>query len=103
MLYAPEKPRQLGCSHLLNLVVAEDAVINTIIVGYFKQNVRAADALREKLDLKPIPNVATKWNSTLYMLQRFLVISENINDSLNILGSETPQMLNAIELLKFLY
>lgn len=66
LLYAPERPKQLGCfAHLLNLVVAEDAVKTTeglnslitkvkTIVCYFKQSTRAADALREKTDLKPI-------------------------------------------------
>lgn len=88
--------KHFGCyAHALNLAVQE--VINkskeltTLIdkvkmaVGYFKRSAQAWEKLKKfqlqagKTVKRPLQNVSTRWNSTFYMLERFIEIREEIN------------------------
>lgn len=52
------------------------------IVKWFKQSVVASDELRKATngDGKHLQEVATRWNSTFYMLERFTKLSKIVND-----------------------
>lgn len=82
--------KYLPCfAHSLNLVLAriidEDEVVKSFcakiknIVTYFKKSVIATDQLRLHSNLKLIPSVETRWNSTYNMLERFIQLSEKIS------------------------
>ncbi|XP_066602977.1 E3 SUMO-protein ligase ZBED1-like [Prorops nasuta] len=95
------------CAHNLHLVVNKvlqsehvSCICRKIksIVTFFKKSVMAADYLREISNLKLIMAVETRWNSTYYMLERFIELSEKV--SLVLLKCPTaPSMLSATELL----
>ncbi|KAI5705868.1 hypothetical protein M8J75_002513 [Diaphorina citri] len=82
------KSCHLTCfAHSLNLVaetvltdVTVQPMLNKVkdIVTFFKQSINAADDLRRQSDLKLIQSVNTRWNSTFYMLERFLSLAEKI-------------------------
>jgi hypothetical protein len=82
------KSRNLPCfSHTLNLVASKVCDIENIaplvssvkaIVTFFRQSVSAADELRKVTNLRPIASVPTRWNSTYFMLQRFMDIRNEI-------------------------
>ncbi|XP_046753163.1 E3 SUMO-protein ligase ZBED1-like [Diprion similis] len=69
------------------------------IVTYFKHSVVASDRLQEQSDenLKLIQSVPTRWNSTYYMLERFIHLSEKIGAIL-LQFPTAPAMLTAAEL-----
>lgn len=67
------------------------------LVTFFKYSVAAIDELRKFEDLKLIQNVGTKWNSTYYMLERFITLSERIG-SILLKYPKTPTMLSASDL-----
>ncbi|GFO47760.1 Zinc finger bed domain-containing protein 1 [Plakobranchus ocellatus] len=103
----------------LNLVVttalkdAEDVkpVIDAVkeIVNFFHHSVKASDSLRELQSqqipnqphpLKPINDVPTRWNSTYYMLERYLELHTQVTTALCLsgrsnlcLGSETVDLI----------
>lgn len=88
-----DKKRQIICfAHALNLV-AQQAISNVSelvtliskvknIDRWFKQNVVASDVLRKatKDDRKLLQEVPTRWNSTCYMLERFICLKQIVND-----------------------
>lgn len=111
------KNRHIPCfAHTLNLVCENalkntqglDAIIDKIrsIVVWFKRSVKASDQLRkaqteagksEGKILKMILDVKTRWNSTYYMIERFILMSSIVS---NILFSniDAPTMITATEI-----
>ncbi|CAI6354947.1 unnamed protein product [Macrosiphum euphorbiae] len=87
------KKKHILCfAHKLNLV-AQNAISSVSklteliskvknIIKWFKHSVVASDELRKATngDGKLIQEVATRWNSTYYMLERFTKLSKIIND-----------------------
>ncbi|CAG9827327.1 unnamed protein product [Diabrotica balteata] len=53
------------------------------IVTWFKHSVRASDELRTLTSYKLIQEVSTRWNSTYYMLKRFLNLRGSISNIIN--------------------
>lgn len=85
----------VGLSNILSKVKA--------IVTFFKKSARASDILREKTQLKLIQSVPTRWNSTFFMLQRFIKLSTFLNEALFALSvidvtAPIPTMVNSSEL-----
>ncbi|XP_043285284.1 E3 SUMO-protein ligase ZBED1-like isoform X1 [Venturia canescens] len=104
--------RHLACfAHSLNLVftrvidgtepLKELITKIKVIVTYFKHSTPAADELRksqvESSQLRLIQNVSTRWNSTFYMLERFLVLIDPISSILLKLP-KSPPLLTADEI-----
>lgn len=98
---------KLGHSHNEEISSEEDNLRNLLqkcrnIVRFFKKSTLAMDHLmkeQEKLNktpLKPIQDVCTRWNSTLYMLERLLHLH---ND--NCLTIALSNSANAPEILNF--
>lgn len=92
-----DKPRHLHCfAHQINLVANKGLTCNEElillikkmkeIVTWFKQSNNASDELRKAQEhnnvKKLIQEVPTRWNSTYYMIQRFLELGEIINQIL---------------------
>lgn len=103
-----EKNKHLPCfAHTLNLVATAllksnnevEAICDRVksLVTFFKHSVVAADELRKYSTKKLIQNVATHWNSTFYMLERFIELSEGITLVL-LKYPKAPLMLTASEL-----
>lgn len=102
------KGKHLPCfAHTLNLVATTllkdndqvEAFCEKVktLVTFFKHSVAAADELRKHEMKKLIQNVPTRWNSTFYMLERFIELSERI--SLILLKfPKAPPMLTPSEL-----
>ena len=102
-----EANRHRPCfAHTINLVASDtldfpDAVasINKMknIITFFKQSNLAADALRKVTHLKLIQCVDTRWNSTYYVLVRFIELVNKVSTILLQLP-KSPEMLTALEL-----
>ncbi|VEN52293.1 unnamed protein product [Callosobruchus maculatus] len=105
------KNKHLPCfAHTLNLVasrIIEDPAVKQIlekiksIVTYFKQSVSAADQLRAAQNsdtkLKLIQSVPTRWNSTFYMVERFLELSQVVTPIL-LKNLTSPSICSAAEM-----
>ncbi|CAK1599281.1 unnamed protein product [Parnassius mnemosyne] len=103
------KKKHIPClAHTLNLV-AEGTMACTewqkivtkikSIVTWFKQSCVASDELRKatSTETKLIQSVPTSWNSTYYMVQRFLELRSVINDIL-FRHATAPPMLSSSEI-----
>lgn len=101
------KDKHLGCfAHTLNLVATSllknnnevNALCTKIktLITFFKHSVSAADELRKHNTKKLIQSVPTRWNSTYYMLERFIELSESLTVILLKLP-KTPPMLLTLE------
>lgn len=97
-------------AHLLNLLADKtmyifkegSAVIEKVksIVTWFKRSVIGSDELRKKtegLDARVlIQSVETRWNSTFYMVERFLLLREIVNNIISF-NATAPPMITASE------
>lgn len=99
------KKSHIPCfAHMLNLVAQKSLektqnlpqLISAIkkIVTWFKHSVIASDELRKEASLKLIQEVSTRWNSTFYMIERFLELRAAINKIL-ICHATAPAMITA--------
>eukprot|EP00102_Acyrthosiphon_pisum_P022673 XP_016659883.1 PREDICTED: zinc finger BED domain-containing protein 4-like [Acyrthosiphon pisum] len=98
---------QIPCfAHTINLI-AERSLSNVAeltklisnvksIVTWFKHSVVGSDDLRKLTggDGKLIQEVSTRWNSTFYMLQRFISLRPFVNEILN-KNIKAPEMISA--------
>ncbi|CAH1099736.1 unnamed protein product [Psylliodes chrysocephalus] len=64
--------------------------------GYSKHSVAAADELRKLTHLKLIQSVSIRWNSTFFMLERFLKIRAEVSNVL-LKFPKAPRMLTGFE------
>lgn len=99
--------KHVGCiAHLLNLVISnvisKDTTVKSIlkkvksIIAHFKHSYNDSDKLKKVSDLKLIQSCDTRWNSTYYMLVRFIDLIDYIN-SILLDNVSAPENLNAIE------
>lgn len=90
----PINKRHIPCfTHTLNLVTQNaissvtdlSLLINNVksIITWFKHSVVASDELSKVSNSKLIQEVPTRWNSTFYMLERFIALRPFINDVVN--------------------
>ncbi|KAK2578240.1 hypothetical protein KPH14_000768 [Odynerus spinipes] len=103
------KKKHIPCfAHTLNLVAQNILQIPEMqnillkiktIVTFFKQSCVASDELRKAVsaETKLIQDVPTRWNSTYYMIQRFLELKTAVSDIL-ICHKTAPPMLTGLEL-----
>lgn len=92
---------QLPCfAHTINLIarsaIQRESVNGCIaktksIVAFFNHSGVASDHLRKATDKVLIQDVPTRWNSTYYMIERFLEVKTQVNDIL--LSIPNDQML----------
>jgi len=67
------------------------------IVTFFRHSVAASDALKTMTDLKMMQDVETRWNSTLQMCERFVILSPHVGAVL-LSHPQAPPMVTAAEL-----
>ncbi|KAL1514400.1 hypothetical protein ABEB36_003661 [Hypothenemus hampei] len=103
------KRKHIPCfAHTLNLIVQSGLQFKDLqeiitkmraIITWFKQSCIASDALRKAVpsEKKLIQDVPTRWNSTYYMMERFLDLQSFINDTI-IKHKSSPPMLSGMEL-----
>lgn len=93
-------------AHTLNLVAThtmdfdDSTVLMTKIttITFFKQSSIATSKLQKVSTLKLIQSIDTRWNSTYYMLERFILLTDIVGSILLKIPS-SPPMLTAAELL----
>ncbi|CAK1547969.1 unnamed protein product [Leptosia nina] len=103
------KKKHIPCfAHTLNLVAQHVLAIPELqeiltkaksVVTFFKQSCVASDELRKSIqaDTKLIQDVPTRWNSTYYMIARFLDLRNAVSEIL-IRHKTAPPMLTGMEL-----
>lgn len=96
--------KHFGCyAHTLNLAVqgglsATEELIRLInkvksAVAYFKRSAEAWEKLKKyqeqagKTAKRPLQCISTRWNSTFYMLQRFVELKEEMNSAISNLNA----------------
>lgn len=98
-------------AHTVNLIVndgldSQSELLSKIksIVGYFKRSTTSSEILTKtqsnagiKTPLKLLQSVETRWNSTYYMLQRFLELGDNIKMAIALLNSKNIEQLTTEE------
>lgn len=106
--------KQYGCfAHTVNLIVRDGLkdeeigrVINRVkhIVGHFKRSHIATARLisyqqnqSNKTPLKLLQDVATRWNSTYYMLERLLTLEEAVKTTMSIINMDLSHHLTLEE------
>lgn len=111
--------KHLPClAHTINLVVTKaisttedlNILLTNVkeIVAYFKRSVSAADELKKltgddfNAPTRLIQSVETQWNSTFFMLDRFLLLKKEVTTILVSQTGSTPNVIagNDIEILK---
>ncbi|XP_070527717.1 E3 SUMO-protein ligase ZBED1-like [Cardiocondyla obscurior] len=105
-----DETRHLRCfTHTLNLIVKEALKSETIkiiskirnIVKYFKASVLKSKLLKDKQlgkqFLKLILDVKTRWNSTFYMLKKYIELANIVHGILLENKIKAPKILTALE------
>lgn len=114
------KIRHLGCyAHTLNLVVQENLKLvalqsiltrckyvvrhfksSTHDMNLFKKEQQNGDVTKNK-PLQLLQDVPTRWNSTLYMIQRIITTNNPLNRTLlNLRNAPSPFTIDELSLLK---
>ncbi|KAJ8968788.1 hypothetical protein NQ314_002096 [Rhamnusium bicolor] len=83
--------KQLGCvAHTINLTVKDGLKNDDIQTIINKVKEIYQENQNKPVPLKLILEVSTRWNSTFYMLQRFIELEEAIKSTVAILEKELP-------------
>ncbi|CAH1113759.1 unnamed protein product [Psylliodes chrysocephalus] len=98
--------KHFGCfAHTLNLIVNHSLDIPEIlsllakvrkVVAHFKRSALANEHIMKYQEnmgnapLKVLQDVATRWNSTYYMLERFLLLENALKSTIAILNKDIP-------------
>lgn len=96
-------------AHRVNIAVTDSLKVPEIaeildevkhIVTYVRQSSTTSDALKDLTDLKLIQHIEIRWNSTLFMLERFYEIKGHVGQALTEAASSTdpPAMVSPANL-----
>lgn len=98
-----------GCyAHTLNLIVQDALNLDVVkdvlskiktIVSHFKRSTKATTKLISfqtntgiKTPKKLIQDIVTRWNSTFFMLERFIELEEAVRTTIALLNADLPQL-----------